>query len=325
MLSHPRAAKIKQRLPHAKVIECDHYSEVFNLKSQNFRIQKKSPQLIIAKKNNNLVLPTPEHFGIGGCHNYYFSHMLNCIYDCRYCFLQGMFASANYVVFANFEDFITAIEKVIRLHQPEPVYFFSGYDCDSLALDKLTGFLEFFIEFFQANKQAYLELRTKSINLATLMKQPALKNIIVASSFTPKLISAQVEHKVPDYAKRLNAYSKLAEAGWPIGIRLDPLIYADNFAELYTELIHDIFSHIDRKSIHSISIGPLRFPEKMYKRILKLYPDDKLLTHPLTKRDHQFSYTASIEQKMQHFVTNELCKYIESNSIFHCTPWLNSA
>ena len=36
-----------------------------------------------------LVHPVPATYGIGGDENYYFSHMLNCLYDCRYCFLQG--------------------------------------------------------------------------------------------------------------------------------------------------------------------------------------------------------------------------------------------
>ena len=45
------------------------------------------------------VLKTPDNFTIGFKKNYYFSHMLNCIYDCKYCFLQGMYNSANYVLF----------------------------------------------------------------------------------------------------------------------------------------------------------------------------------------------------------------------------------
>ena len=37
--------------------------------------------------------------------------MLNCVYDCSYCFLQGMFNSANYLVFVNYEDYFKEIEK----------------------------------------------------------------------------------------------------------------------------------------------------------------------------------------------------------------------
>ena len=40
--------------------------------------------------------------------------MHNCIYDCRYCFLQGMYRSAHYVVFINYEDYQWAIEERLR-------------------------------------------------------------------------------------------------------------------------------------------------------------------------------------------------------------------
>ena len=36
--------------------------------------------------------------------------MYNCIYDCKYCFLQGLYSSANYLVFVNYEDFLNQIK-----------------------------------------------------------------------------------------------------------------------------------------------------------------------------------------------------------------------
>ena len=99
---HPRTKLILSKLKKAKTIEIDRYGEIFNKRNQNFRIQKNNPDLILAFKNEGYVLPTPEGFGVGSSKNYYFSHMFNCIYDCRYCFLQGMYSSANYVIFVNF-------------------------------------------------------------------------------------------------------------------------------------------------------------------------------------------------------------------------------
>ena len=93
------------RYADAEIILCDRYGEIFNPKSQNFRLQKQNPALILAQKHKGHVLPAPEGYGLGSEKNYYFSHMLNCVYDCRYCFLQGMYQSAHYVVFVNFEDF----------------------------------------------------------------------------------------------------------------------------------------------------------------------------------------------------------------------------
>ena len=71
--------------------------------------RKKKPALILAKKEGKKLHNVPNSFSIGGKKNYYFSHMLNCIYDCEYCFLQGKHMSAHYLLFVNYEDFFIAI------------------------------------------------------------------------------------------------------------------------------------------------------------------------------------------------------------------------
>ena len=62
---HERTNKILKRFSDARIISCDRYGEVFNPRSQNFRIQKQNPALIIAEKFKNFLLPTPEGFGLG--------------------------------------------------------------------------------------------------------------------------------------------------------------------------------------------------------------------------------------------------------------------
>ncbi|MEX2353287.1 MAG: DNA photolyase, partial [Gammaproteobacteria bacterium] len=56
---HPRNREILKRFPDADVIYCDSYTEVFNRKAQNFRLQKQRPALILANKHDNFVLPAP--------------------------------------------------------------------------------------------------------------------------------------------------------------------------------------------------------------------------------------------------------------------------
>ena len=113
--NHPRTNFILSKFKKARCIEIDRYGEIFNKRNQNFRIQKFSPDLILAHKESGLVLPAPDGFGIGNSKNFYFSHMYNCIYDCRYCFLQGMYSSANYVIFINFEDFVKKNDKFKKI------------------------------------------------------------------------------------------------------------------------------------------------------------------------------------------------------------------
>ena len=78
---HPRSIELFKRFPDASRIPCGHYKEVFNPLVKT-SASKKKPSLILAKNSGKLVHPVPNTYGIGGKKNYYFSHMLNCLYDC---------------------------------------------------------------------------------------------------------------------------------------------------------------------------------------------------------------------------------------------------
>lgn len=318
ILSHPQTRRFCERFAHLPHIICKRYGEIFNRRRQNFRLQKEKPSLILAKKFDHFVLETPDGYGIGGKRNFYFSHMLNCIYDCRYCFLQGMYQSAHHVVFVNFEDFQQAIEAKIQEAPLEPSYFFSGYDCDSLALEPLTHFVENMLPFFASRPNAYLELRTKSINTQFLLQRSPLANCIVAFSLTPKEISEALEHKTPPLARRLKALQQLQEKGWPIGLRFDPLIYCDNFKDLYHSFFEEVFSLLDATRLHSVSLGAFRLPKAIYKNIASLYPNEKLFAHSLEERAGHISYRKSIEKDLISHCQEELMRYIPSAIFFPC-------
>ena len=318
--NHPRTEAMLNRFSQAVVIPCERYSEVFNPKAQNFRLQKKRPSLILAEKFKGHVLPAPTGYGIGSEHNFYFSHMLNCIYDCRYCFLQGMYRSAHYVLFVNFEDFKKGIDERLQEIPNETLYFFSGYDCDSLALDSITNFVEDFIPFFATRPKAVLELRTKSVQIQGLLNCDAIDNCVVAYSLSPAEIAQSVEHGAPPIKQRLQAMKRLAEHGWSIGLRFDPLIHHRNFETNYRELFAAVFEVVKPEQIHSISFGPMRFPKAMFDTITNLYPKEKLFAGPMDKRGTMISYEAEVEKSMMDFCKEELMRYVPETLFFTCMP-----
>jgi DNA repair photolyase len=315
---HPRTFAILERFPDATKISCKRYGEIFNRKAQNFRLQKKQPALILARKHKGMVLPTPKQYAIGAEHNYYFSHMLNCLYDCRYCFLQGMFQSAHYVLFINYEDFIDDMQSSLSKHNNQAVHFFSGYDCDSLALDPVTNFTNEFLPFFEKNPQALLELRTKSTQIRNLLKRDPINNCVIAFSFTPDKIASALEHKAPDIEKRLNAIIDLQQAGWQIGLRFDPLIYTKDYAQEYTDLFKNVFSRINPDLIHSVSLGGFRLPKGYFRKLEKLYPDEKLFLSPLDEDDNSIGYPADIRDGMLEFCKDIIVQHIPSEKFFPC-------
>lgn len=314
-----RTQNILARFPEARRVPVERYSDVFNATNQNFREQKQQPALILAEKSGKRALPTPPGYHIGGARNYYFSHMLNCIYDCRYCFLQGMYRSANYVVFVNTDDFFQDI-KAISDESTEPSWFFSGYDCDSLALDPITGFTDECLDFFARTPNAHLELRTKSTQIRPLLAREPLPNIVVAYSLSPAEIAAAEEHQAPTLKRRLESLKTLQQAGWNIGLRFDPLLYADNFESIYSQFFDEVFAVIDAKTVHSASLGVFRLPKGFHKKLVQLYPTSRLLAANTEQRDDGLvTYPLADETRMMSFCKDALLEHLDEGQFFPCS------
>jgi len=90
-LNYPITETILAHYPKASIVMIDHYKDIFNRRQQNYREQKNTPSLILA------VNPTTGIYeGSTACQDfgndnfYYTSGVMNCIYDCEYCYLQGV-------------------------------------------------------------------------------------------------------------------------------------------------------------------------------------------------------------------------------------------
>jgi len=311
---HPRTRSILARYPKARVIECAGYQAVFNRRQQNFRVQKARPALILAQKKGQLLYPVPGSQNLGAPHNYYFSHLLNCPFDCRYCFLQGMFSSANYVLFVNYEDFVAEIADVCARHRG-PVHIFSGYDCDSLALEPLTGFAAHFVETFSVINNAVLELRTKSIQVRSLLASPPHENCVVAMSLAPDIVTEHLEHGAPSLADRLRALRRLQEHGWQVGLRFDPMIPLRDNTREYDNFFSRVFAELDATSLHSVTYGTLRLPREFAKRMFKLYPDERLFAGPLIEVDGTFVFRDR-ENDISGTARELLRRYVAAEKLF---------
>lgn len=318
VIDHPRTAAIADRYPKAKRIEIERYGEIFNGHAQNFRIQKNNPSLILAAKQNKKVMPTPSQYETGGGAHYYFSHMLNCVYDCRYCFLQGMLRSANYLVFVNYEDFVDEIREIAKTHQNDdkPVWFFSGYDCDSLAYEPVTNFADFFVPEFSSIPNAVLELRTKSTQIRSLLKRPAQENVVIAYSLSSDRVAQEVEIGAPSMAKRIDALAKLQEKGWRIGLRFDPVIWHQDYVNDYQEMIDLVFKKLDPKRIDSVTLGGFRLPKGFYKTMRKLHPEHWLFSAGLDDKNAMVTYTQEIETEVLQNVANMCEPYLNTGKLF---------
>lgn len=299
--AYEKTREILARFSGARVIECSRYGEVFNRKQQQFRLQKKNPALILAVKHGKRVLPIPDGYSIGNKHNFYFSHLLNCPFDCSYCFLQGMYRSAHFVLFVNFEDFQSDIQLACS---EEKTTFFSGYDGDSLALEHISHFTTSFIPFFSKLERAEMELRTKSVAINHLLEQNPPSNVIVAYSLNPDPVAKRYEPKTPSLRMRMNAIKKLQERGWKIGLRFDPVLFVENFEHHYSTFFQDVFAQVPEP--HSVTLGSFRMPKELYKQIRSAAPNNLVVA------------ADTDEQKILSFCSNEIRKHIKEERFFPC-------
>lgn len=306
VLKDEKAIRIQKKLRYENKIICKSYREVFNPKNQNFRIQKKEPSVILAKKKKNLILKAPNKFNIGFSENYYFSHMLNCIYDCNYCFLQGMFNSAHYVIFVNYDDFLLNIKNKLN-NSSNNICFFSGYDCDSLALEDITGFIEYFVEKFVKLNNVTLEIRSKSTNIKSIKKYHPSNKIIPAFSLNPENSITLHEQNTPKLINRINAIKELQNLGWNIGIRFDPFIWYGEISKM-SVFFEEIFKSINKNRIHSVTIGNFRMTNSYLKRMVKINPTDPYILEKQifqilpSKNDDTEIKIANIKEKISEFI-----------------------
>lgn len=312
---HDRTRSILERWPKTPVIECGRYGEIFNRKAQNFRLQKKAPALILAVKHGRRVLPAPPGYGFDARGGFYFSHMLNCPYDCRYCFLQGMYRSAHHVLFVNYEDFARDIESAAAAGGA----FYSGYDCDSLALDPVSGFCGFFVPLFRRNPQAALEIRTRSTQVRALLEMEPAANCVVAMSFSPDGVARRWESKAPGTGKRLDALARLAAAGWPVALRFEPVMAEPSGEDLvgqYRRLFAEVFGRLDARTVHSVSLGEYRMPERFHRNIARLYPEEPLFARPVVRGGGLASFPGGAE--LLDRVERALLDFVEKDRCYRC-------
>ena len=225
-LSYPFTDKIIQRFPNAKRVIIGHYKNVFNRPRQDFVLQKQAPKLILAVKEEPFLYEGPEVCEDFGYDNFYYaSTLLNCLYNCDYCYLQGLYPSANIVAFVNIGDFFAAVEK--QLAQRE-LYLCVSYDTDLLAFEGLLPYTASWIEFARKHQNLLVEIRTKSANFNKIKQLEPVHQAILAWSMSPAPIAERYEKLAPGLESRLKAAAQAIEYGWKVRLSLEPVLKVED-------------------------------------------------------------------------------------------------
>lgn len=311
---YPESKRILERFPNSQVIEIDSYKEVFSRNNQNFSLQKKSPKLILSVKKENYIYEGAKVCESFGNENFYYSSsVLNCIYDCEYCYLQGVYSSGNIVIFVNLDDMFKEIEDILK---DRSMYICISYDTDLLALEEITGFVKKWYEFVNRHENLKIELRTKSASIKLFQNLKPNKNFIIAWTISPKEFAQKYERGAVSFERRVEAAEILIENGWTVRICFDPMIKMKDFYEIYGEMVRETFEKIDGKKILDVSIGTFRISKEYMKRMKKNRVNSRILNYPFQCQEGVYTYTDEENYEMLEFMKKEVLKYVDERKIF---------
>lgn len=305
---------ILSQFPNAKTIQIGHYKDVFCRRNQQYVQQKQAPSLILAVKKQNLIYKgAPVCQDFGNKHFYYTSNIMNCVFDCEYCYLQGMYPSGHIVIFVNIQDIFDEVEKLLKKH---PVYLCISYDTDLLAMESITGYGKTWIDFATKHPDLTIEIRTKCSNYHLLTQIKPIPNVILAWTISPEPIIAAWEHKTASMEKRLSAAKKAAEDGWRIRLCFDPILYCHDWKSLYRDMVTKTFCDLKTDQVFDVSIGVFRVSKDYLKRMRKLRPASSVLQYPFAIEAGVYDYGKDLSLEMIHYVKSIVEEYVPEDKIF---------
>lgn len=305
---------IRTRLPHATLVEIENYQDVFNRPRQSWRDQKESLKLILARKYGSFLLegsPVTPHFGFS--HFYYTTPVMNCVYDCGYCFLQGLYRSPNIVAFTNPESFFDAVRERLKTHSP--LYLSISYDTDLLALENIVPLSEAWIQFARHTPGLVVEFRSKSGNFKAISHLEPTDRAILAWTLSPEVIVRRFEQKTASLTARLAAMCAAIDAGWQVRLCIDPLLPVDGWKEVYACFIEQVFHELGSRALFDVSIGAFRISSSQFGALRKHTPTPELLRFPLERSASVTSFPPELVNELESTVAADCARFISPQRI----------
>jgi spore photoproduct lyase len=232
--------------------------------------------LILARNRGNFMKECP---GAGAevCCNYFvINYALNCHMECTYCVLQSFLNNPAITIYTNVEDLMREVKERVLAEPHRTFRIGTGETADSLALDDITRYSERLVPLFRSLPNAVLELKTKSAQVANLQTLDHGGNTIVSWSLNPRSVIRREELKTATLEERLDAARRCRRWGYRLGFHFDPIICYDGWEHDYSEVVRDLFAHVDPEEICWISLGCLRFTPDLKEIVRRRFPHSRI-------------------------------------------------
>lgn len=215
------------------------------------------PELSAAENQDFPKLKKHLIIGLRKTHKYVENHKVSdwlvpytssgCRAMCLYCYLVCNYNKCAYLrLFVNREQMMDRLLKKDAA-APAPQTFEIGSNSDLILENIITDNLPYTIECFAREGHGHLTFPTKFDMVEPLLNLDHRGKTIFRMSVNPHEIVSRVELGTAPLNARIQALNQMAEAGYPVGLLIAPVILLPGWKELYGELIEQLADELSEK------------------------------------------------------------------------------
>lgn len=243
-----------------------------------------------------------------------------CTASCLYCYLVCNYNKCAYLrLFVNREQMLDKIIKTAE-KADENLNFEIGSNSDLILENSITNNLVWTIDNFKNTSKGTLTFPTKFDMVDDILNLDHRGKIIIRMSVNPEFIINRVEFGTSRLEGRIEAINKLKDVGYKIGILIAPVIFVDNWQELYLELIQRLYSELSKQVKKDVffeiifmtySFVHTKINEEAFPNAINLYNKDIMTGRGKGK----YAYKQETRKEAEIYIREQMEKYFPKNKI----------
>ena len=245
-----------------------------------------------------------------------------CKAMCLYCYLVCNYNKCAYLrLFVNREQML---DKVLKkdAQAPVPQTFEIGSNSDLLLENTITNNLPYTIERFSREGRGNLTFPTKFDMVNPLLNLDHKGKTIFRMSVNPQEIIQRIELGTSPLHARIRALNAMAEAGYPVGLLIAPVILLPDWKRMYGELIDQL---ADELSVKVTQNGFIEIILMTYSFVQNAINNDAfpnaiqlLDRESMTGRGRgKYSYRNDIRTEIESFLRERLSRQLKTMPILY--------